>query len=95
MENSTRRDLKASVSIRRTFFLTSDVFGTMKYAGLDVGFWDWIQMTEAAPTLPVSPKLSDLICGKRPTMIYFKFWPLLKNGREPDLVLLVKTAVKA
>ena len=78
------------VSERMEDLLTSDVFGTMKYAGWDKGFWDWIQMAEIAPVSPSPPSITNLLNKSWPSKIYFKFWPLLENGREPDLAILVE-----
>ncbi len=77
------------VSERMEDLLTSDVFGTMKYAGWDNGFIDWIKKAEAAPVSPTAPPISSLFVNSVVSQVYYKFWPLLSNGREPDLALLV------
>jgi len=77
------------VSERMEDLLTSDVFGTMKYAGWDNGFIDWIKKAEPAPISPAAPPISSLFETSRVAQVYFKFWPILSNGREPDLALLV------
>ena len=79
-----------SVNERMEDLLTSDVFGTMKYAGWDTGFWDWIKMAEVAPVSPFWPSISSLLNKNQPLKIYFRFWPLLTNGREPDLAILAE-----
>jgi len=77
------------VSERMEDLLTSDVFGTMKYAGWDNGFIDWIKKAEPAPISPTAPPISSLFGKGRVSQVYYKFWPILSNGREPDLALLV------
>ena len=77
------------VSERMEDLLTSDVFGTMKYAGSDNGFIDWIKKAEPAPIFPTAPPISTLFGAGGLSKVYYKFWPILKNGREPDLALLV------
>jgi hypothetical protein len=65
--------------------LTSDVFGTMKYAGWKLGFMDWLRSatspytgTSASSLLPKDDVISR---------VHFEFWPTLANGREPDVLL--------
>jgi len=77
------------ISERMEDLLTSDVFGTMRYAGWDNGFIDWIKKAEAAPVSPAAPSISSLFGNSGVSQVYYKFWPLLSNGREPDLALLV------
>jgi hypothetical protein len=68
--------------------LTSDVFSTMKYAGWQCGFLDWLRSSS-------HPIYSDLFATffipedcSIDKIIYY-FWPKLKHGREPDLLLEV------
>jgi hypothetical protein len=68
--------------------LTSDVFGTMKYAGWEYGFLDWLLKAEPAPIEPVPPPISTWFSLDTIIDVEFSFWPKLKNGREPDLALL-------
>ena len=77
------------VSERMEDLLTSDVFGTMKYAGWDKGFIDWIKTAEAAPVSPIAPPITSLFGTGEISQVYYRFWPVLTNGREPDLALLV------
>jgi hypothetical protein len=77
------------VSERMEDLLTSDVFGTMKYAGWDKGFIEWINKAEVAPVSPTAPPISSLFGTGGVSQVYYKFWPILNNGREPDLALLV------
>lgn len=69
--------------------LTSDVFGTMKYVGWQHGFINWLRSAQspdgkyfAEDVLPVD----DIIKCAR-----FMFWPLLKNNREPDVLIGFET----
>jgi hypothetical protein len=70
--------------------LTSDVFGAMKYAGWRYGFIQWLRSAEnpydqhpaAKDVLPVSKNIKD---------IHFEFWPTLRGGNEPDLMLCIET----
>ena len=69
--------------------LTSDVFGTMKYAGWQYGFMNWLRSAQspdgkgcAANVLPAN----DII-----QRVHFLFWPSLRNSREPDLLLGIET----
>ena len=78
------------VSEKMEDLLTSDVFGTMKYAGWDKGFIDWIETAEVAPVTQTAPPISALLDSGNISRVYFKFWPTLKNGREPDLAMLVE-----
>ena len=68
--------------------LTSDVFGTMKYVGWENGFLDWLRSSFH----PLHSELSgaDYIAANSAIeKISYHFWPILKNGREPDLLLEV------
>jgi len=69
--------------------LTSDVFGTMKYAGWQYGFMNWLRSAQspyekshAGDVLP-----SDDIIRN----VHFEFWPQLQNNREPDLLIGFET----
>lgn len=69
--------------------LTSDVFGTMKYAGWQYGFMNWLRSA-------VSPDGHSCAVDTLPTdshirHVHFVFWPTLRNGREPDLLLGIET----
>jgi hypothetical protein len=65
--------------------LTSDVFGTMKYAGWQFGFMEWLRSaihpfdgTMASMALPKDDDIERL---------HYVFWPSLANGREPDMLI--------
>ena len=70
--------------------LTSDVFGAMKYAGWQYGFYRWLRSAEdpydparnAGEALPKPQDIRD---------IHFEFWPTLRSGNEPDLMLGIET----
>lgn len=69
--------------------LTSDVFGTMKYAGWQNGFMNWLRSAiscngkfYATEFLPEDDLISN---------VYFAFWPTLSNNREPDLLIGIRT----
>jgi hypothetical protein len=70
--------------------LTSDVFGTMRYAGWDRGFLDWLRGAEPVTALSGigSPLNADLPEAGIQNM-HFAFWPRLPNGREPDVAILI------
>ena len=66
--------------------LTSDVFGTMKYAGWEHGFLEWLKSArepwgKCVNASLVLPNNDDILYAE-----YF-FWPTLKNGRKPDLLI--------
>ena len=82
-------DKPMGVSERMEDLLTSDVFGTMKYAGWDKGFIDWIKKAEVAPISPIQDPISKIFSTNRITNVAYKFWPILSNGREPDLAMLI------
>jgi hypothetical protein len=69
--------------------LTSCVFGTMRYAGWECGFLDWLLGAEPAPVEPHPPPIASVLRGSSLVDIQYRFWPRLTNGREPDLALLV------
>jgi len=66
--------------------LTSDVFSTMKYAGWQCGFLDWLKSSidPIDKNLSASSFISEDYSIKK---ICYHFWPKLINGREPDLLL--------
>lgn len=68
--------------------LTSDVFGTMKYAGWEHGFLDWLLKAEPAPVEPSPPPIDTYLHPARIIHVHYSFWPRLKNNREPDVALL-------
>lgn len=68
--------------------LTSDVFGTMKYAGWEHGFLHWLLKAEPAPIEPSPPPISTYLSLAKTTHVEYSFWPRLKNNREPDVALL-------
>ena len=70
--------------------LTSDVFGTMKYAGWEHGFLDWLLQAEPAPVEPAPPPISTYLAAGRISYVDYAFWPTLKNKREPDVALLFR-----
>lgn len=82
-------DRPMGVSERLEDLLTSDVFGTMKYAGWKKGFIEWLLKAKGAPVEPNPPPIKNYLSKSKITHIEYKFWPRLKNGREPDLALLV------
>ena len=66
--------------------LTSDVFGTMKYAGWEYGFLDWLRSARGPTENCIS---ATLVFPSDEEMSHadYQFWPMLKNGREPDLLI--------
>ena len=68
--------------------LTSDVFGTMKYAGWEHGFADWLLSAQVPPIEPGPPPISTYLAHSTIRHIAYSFWPRLKNNREPDVALL-------
>ena len=70
--------------------LTSDVFGTMRYAGWECGFLDWLLRAKAAPVDPFPPPIETMLRPSALLEIEVCFWPRLVNGREPDLALLLR-----
>ena len=67
--------------------LTSDVFGTMRYAGWECGFLDWLLRAKAAPVDPFPPPIETMLRPSALLGVEVCFWPRLVNGREPDLAL--------
>lgn len=72
--------------------LTSDVFGTMRYAGWECGFLDWLLNAESAPIHPAPSPLATHLPQGEVVRVDFCFWPRLPEGREPDLALLLHFA---
>jgi len=70
--------------------LTSDVFGTMRYAGWECGFLDWLLRAQAAPVGPLPPPIESVLRPSALLEVEYRFWPRLSNGREPDLALLLR-----
>ena len=82
-------DRPLGVSERMEDLLTSDVFGTMKYAGWDKGFLEWLLSAEPAPVIPPPPPIKHFFDERQIVSVTYKFWPNLKNNREPDLAMLI------
>lgn len=72
--------------------LTSDVFGTMKYAGWDCGFLDWIRFAQD-PWDPEKKADKYIPSDNDILFIDYLFWPTLKKGREPDLLMVIHNRV--
>lgn len=81
-------DRPGDVHERLEDLLTSDVFGTMKYAGWEYGFLDWVLKAEPAPVEPLPSPISTYFRSAKIIQITYSFWPTLKNNRVPDLALL-------
>lgn len=81
-------DRLGGVHERLEDLLTSDVFGTMKYAGWEYGFLDWLLKAEPAPGKPLPPPISAYFHQAKIIQVAYSFWPTLKNNRVPDLALL-------
>jgi hypothetical protein len=66
--------------------LTSDVFGTMKYTGWEAGFLNWLRSAKE----PMDNfKTADLVLPSDDEISWaeYRFWPTVKSGREPDLLI--------
>jgi hypothetical protein len=65
--------------------LTSDVFGTMKYAGWQFGFMEWLR----SATHPFDGSTASMVLPKDGDIerLHYAFWPTLVNGREPDILI--------
>lgn len=72
--------------------LTSDVFGTMRYAGMSCGFLEWLQGAEAPGIEQVRTLPPRTISSAEIRSTRFAFWPTLPNRREPDVALLLDLA---
>jgi len=78
----------AGVYERMEDLLTSDVFGTMKYVGWHYGFMNWLR---AATSPDGKSYASDVLpADDNIEHVHFEFWPLLRNNREPDLLIRIK-----
>jgi hypothetical protein len=82
-------DRPNGVHERTEDLLTSDVFGTMKYAGWEYGFLDWLLQAQPAPIEPTPPPISTYLAANRIKYADYAFWPTLSNNREPDVALLL------
>ncbi len=84
-------DREGGLHDRLEDLLTSDVFGTMRYVDGGFGFLDWL-------TSAVSPivshglghRLGDIMPPTEVAKVAFAFWPMLGNGREPDVALFME-----
>jgi hypothetical protein len=83
-------DRPMGASERMEDLLTSDVFGTMKYAGWDKGFLNWLLNAEPAPVMPLPPSITHYFDKREIALIKYRFWPMLINKREPDLAMLIE-----
>jgi len=87
---------KLSASIQNGAFermedlLTSDVFGTMKYAGWKYGFIDWLLQSEKAYINSEFPSIHKYLIKSEIKSIEYTFWPKLPNNREPDLAMCIE-----
>jgi hypothetical protein len=70
--------------------LTSDAFGTMYYLGWHEGFRNWL--LEAQPAGGTTVTVRDFLGCSPIQKALFAFWPLLPNGKEADLALLLISA---
>ncbi len=68
--------------------LTSDVFGSMKYAGWERGFLGWIRSAQD-PWKSEEKAETVFPCDDDIAYVEFRFWPTLKKGREPDLIMAI------
>lgn len=66
--------------------LTSDAFGTMYYVGWHDSFRNWL--FEARPAGGTTVTIQDFLGCSPIQKALFGFWPLLPNGKEPDVILL-------
>lgn len=83
--------LSPDANERTEDLLTSDVFGTMRYAGWSNGFLEWLLEAEVPPMLRGSTNpIWKVIPVSNVKMVHVSFWPRLPNGREPDVALLVE-----
>lgn len=82
----------SGVHERMEDLLTSDVFGTMKYAGWEHGFADWLLLAEPAPVEPPPPAISSYLTSGTIGAAGYRFWPRMANGRQPDVALLFEFA---
>jgi hypothetical protein len=83
-------DRPRGVSDRMEDLLTSDVFGSLKYAGWNASFEDWISGADKVFDGTDHLELNSVIRGIEPKALHFAFWPKLSNHRESDLALLIE-----
>jgi hypothetical protein len=84
-------DREGGVYERLEDLLTSDVFGTMQYLGGGSGFASWLaSAVRPASQGGVVSRLGDIVPPDKIHSIRFAFWPTLRNGREPDVALLIE-----
>lgn len=79
-----------SITDRMEDLLTSDVFGTIRYAGIDCGFLDWLHTAAPMPIATGFPAMRDIIPAQGLRAVGIAFWPKLLNRREPDVALLLQ-----
>jgi hypothetical protein len=72
-----------NISDRSEDLLTSSIFGGFRYLGWHLGLIDWLKDSQ-----PIWGGGDDPWIGAIKHIAY-SFWPRLKNGREPDLALLI------
>jgi len=70
--------------------LTSDVFGTLRYAGWAVGFGAWLRSATPAPLAGLAHRPLATAVIEAPRRVALAFWPTLPNGREADVAVLVE-----
>lgn len=69
--------------------LTSDVFGTMQYAGWEYGFIKWLRSAQNPYDLndtgnSIFPESEQI------TNVLFDYWPTLSHKRQPDLMMCIE-----
>jgi hypothetical protein len=69
--------------------LTSDVFGTMLYAGWQPAFARWLAQAQFVPGCDPSTCIADFLPSDNGADIAYSFWPRLPNNREPDVALWI------
>jgi hypothetical protein len=73
--------------------LTSDVFGTMLYAGWQSTFHSWLASAQCAPGLGTDSSIERFLpAADEITGVAYAFWPRLPNNREPDVAILIQCA---
>src|ERR1017187_10050323 len=65
--------------------LTSDVFGTMLYAGWQPAFARWLAQAQFVPGCDPSTCIADFLPSDNGADIAYSVWPRLPNNREPDV----------
>jgi len=76
-------DHPESINERSEDMLTSSIFGGFRYLGWESGLIGWLKESQLAWGDP-----SEAWNGKIVRVAY-SFWPRLKNGRQPDVALLI------